>query len=496
MSQHESSYATTSAMAGLASELEQLRRRTDPLADLPTRVAELGNLLDQLAGQVAELSSSPAADPVPSWMAAPHDAEHVRQVLDELIDWVESVFLRYTDAQTVVPECWAWHPDVVEELLWLRHAWHAAYHGPKASVTAVGDWHDRYRPGVVRRLKHTASCSLEQHTPPQPTARLPLTEAAEPISHWWGLPARPGPTGADRRAVHRRRSASPRGRWAPMSTRTHALWLPGLLVALGAAIATAHGLYEVARAAACPPLIAALYPLITDGLALVAYAATTRLAGSARRYAWTVVVLAAGLSGLAQASYLAQTVATAPPMLRFGIGAWPALAAATVAHLLYLIATASTTGDGSEPATAASSVAVRPVGPSDGNHEKASVQQPEHGRPEASTAVQRDAVQSDAFNSVQLEPVHLDTAPSSATVLPAVQPSAETGRAGQSSARVRAEQAARSFLGQHNAWPTVRDLADLAEVSRGTAGAALKALRSESTRLHLVHDPDQNQDQP
>src|SRR5690242_5063190 len=116
------------------------------------------------------------------------------------------------------------------------------------------------------------------------------------------------------------------------------LWLPGLAVACGAAAATAHGLYEVAVAAGVPAALAWLYPLITDGLALVAYAATARLAGSARRYAWAVVVLAAGLSGLAQASYLAGGVGeTTSAGLRFGVGAWPAVAAAVVAHLLYLL---------------------------------------------------------------------------------------------------------------------------------------------------------------
>ena len=48
------------------------------------------------------------------------------------------------------------------------------------------------------------------------------------------------------------------------------LWLPGLTVTLGAAAATAHGLYEVALAASVPIGIAWLYPLITDGLPLVA----------------------------------------------------------------------------------------------------------------------------------------------------------------------------------------------------------------------------------
>src|SRR5882757_1831004 len=115
------------------------------------------------------------------------------------------------------------------------------------------------------------------------------------------------------------------------------LWVAGLVVAVGAGATTAHGLYEVAVAATVPVAVAWLYPVITDGLALVAYASTARLSGSACRYAWLVVVVAAGLSGLAQATYLAGAVAGhASTTLRFGIGAWPAIAAATVAHLLYL----------------------------------------------------------------------------------------------------------------------------------------------------------------
>jgi hypothetical protein len=70
------------------------------------------------------------------------------------------------------------------------------------------------------------------------------------------------------------------------------VWLPGLVVALGAAVVTAHGLYEVALASGVPAGIAWLYPLITDGLALVVYAATTRLHAAAAHYAWSVVVLA------------------------------------------------------------------------------------------------------------------------------------------------------------------------------------------------------------
>jgi hypothetical protein len=128
-----------------------------------------------------------------------------------------------------------------------------------------------------------------------------------------------------------------------------AVWIAALLVAAGAGVATAHGLYRVAAGAGVPLVVAWLYPLITDGLALVAYAATARLHRRPRRYAAGIVVAAAGLSGLAQAVYLAgalDRVGPAPGGLRFGVGAWPAVAAALTAHLLHLIGAGARQQDG------------------------------------------------------------------------------------------------------------------------------------------------------
>ncbi|MDN5858807.1 MAG: hypothetical protein L0H84_09310 [Pseudonocardia sp.] len=218
-----------------------------------------------------------------------------------------------------------------------------------------------------------------------------------------------------------------------------AIWLPGLLVAIGAAVVTAHGLFEVAAAAGVPLVIAWLYPLITDGLALVAYAATARLVGPAGRYAWTVVVLAAGLSGLAQASYLAGGVAmVAPAALRFGVGAWPAIAAAVVAHLLYLLVVEPDAPDVQTPATPARP-AVRPARPT-----------------------------------------------------PPVIERRET----DSPARDRARAAALRHADEHGDLPTVSRLMTLAAVSRGTAGDALKTLRNRPTDLHLVTTNEQQRTQP
>jgi hypothetical protein len=56
----------------------------------------------------------------------------------------------------------------------------------------VGDWHDRYRPGVVRRIKATGgTCSLDNHqprraiTPADYPAPCPVPGAAVLIAQWW-----------------------------------------------------------------------------------------------------------------------------------------------------------------------------------------------------------------------------------------------------------------------------------------------------------------------
>ncbi|MEK6438944.1 hypothetical protein [Pseudonocardia sp. T1-2H] len=315
---------------------------------------------------------------------------------------------------------------------------------------------------------------------------------------------------------------------APLSTSggwvRAAVWLPGLAVAVGAAVATAHGLYEVAAAATVPTLIAWLYPLITDGLALVAYTATARLAGSARRYAWGVVVLAAGLSGLAQASYLASVDTSAAPgadgtaaafevsaALRFGIGAWPAIAAAVVAHLLYLLAESARPEHDRPPAAAPSSeeppVAVAPPRP-EITAAAAPVTEPltvvreqvavelvgapvlalstgHRSGPGVHPALfNTPAVQADALNTTPTEhrpEPGAGVQPGAAPAVPARRVNSTSDRSPSkpldSPVRDRAEGVARAHLERRGALPTVSELEQAAQVSRGTAAAVLKTLR-------------------
>jgi hypothetical protein len=207
--------ASAAAVAGLAREVEALRKAVRSTGELHSRVDELARLVAALGEQLATQHGPTARPAAPSWLDLPTELETARGVLADLTCWLETVYLRYPDASASFPECWAWHPEVIEELLWCRQAWHAAYRDDTATAAAAGDWHDRARPGVVRRIKtYAGTCSLEAHQPqndrPAGSSPVPLRDALEPIAAWWTTrrdqPA-PEPTGeqlAAARAAQRR----------------------------------------------------------------------------------------------------------------------------------------------------------------------------------------------------------------------------------------------------------------------------------------------------
>lgn len=186
--------ASAKAVIGLVREVDALRRALEPLHGLPERVDDLSRLATDLTNTVATLTARKATAPCPSWLMLPADAVEAARALDELTGWLSAIYLRYPDGVDTLPECWVWHPDVVEELLWLMHAWAAAYQGSQASVAAVGDWHDRQRPGVVRRVRHSAgSCSFENHQTragwdrrPSEAPAVPGVEYLASVAAWWG----------------------------------------------------------------------------------------------------------------------------------------------------------------------------------------------------------------------------------------------------------------------------------------------------------------------
>jgi hypothetical protein len=187
---------STAAVAGLAREVEALRQGM--------RQTATAGELKRLAAVVADLTETTAAArpaPVPSWLVLPATTADASAVLTDLTSWLGDVYLRYADATRTLPECWLWHPEIVEELVCLMYAWLAAYRDDDASVKAAGDWHDRLRPGVVRRIAgYAKACSLEKHLPDHATGapEVPAGDAKDQIVTWWAERRdQPGPTPTD-----------------------------------------------------------------------------------------------------------------------------------------------------------------------------------------------------------------------------------------------------------------------------------------------------------
>lgn len=182
------------AVIALGREVERLTRRS---VAVENRIDELADLLQQLATDVATLAARAAPDgdeAVRAWLLT-DDPDLALGDLTDLAGWLARVYLRYPDA--VLPSCWLWHPAAIEELRWLRCAHREAYHDKHGTWQKVGDWHDRLRPGVVRRLTTAyGSCELREHTDGgaqrRPAPQVPLTDAIDLTARaWTSMPDRP-----------------------------------------------------------------------------------------------------------------------------------------------------------------------------------------------------------------------------------------------------------------------------------------------------------------
>lgn len=164
--QSSKDFSVEKRVTALAGQLDRLRQGHEDLdgrhtetrkaADAGLRVAREALALVQRVGQ----STAPAGDAEEEEEEAPKpllcvlsilpgQEEELAEELESLASWLAQVYLRYEDAR--LPECWAWHTAAVEELLTLQTMWEIGYR-LRPNPQAVADWHDRYRPGVVRRL--------------------------------------------------------------------------------------------------------------------------------------------------------------------------------------------------------------------------------------------------------------------------------------------------------------------------------------------------------
>jgi predicted transcriptional regulator len=164
----------------LASRVDAAEEAIAGQASILAETSGLAREVSWLSAAVAGQGSQAAGRPVlvhprqPVWAAMNH-AEYA-DALRGLARWVTAVLLqRYPTTGAVLPPCWPAHPAVVEELDWLHWDWMGWALEPDARSRDAADWHDRWLPGVLARIRQQlAACGQQgRHTKLPGQRRVP-----------------------------------------------------------------------------------------------------------------------------------------------------------------------------------------------------------------------------------------------------------------------------------------------------------------------------------
>jgi hypothetical protein len=142
---------------GLRHDVASLTTRADEIARTQQKHAAAVEGIPELRRQVerilALLTDDDQAESA-GWFWLTMDAQARDDKLGELSDWVDAVLrAQYPSylAEQIRP-CWPNHPEALWELTWLYQLWCRAYLTKRPAPKDAADWHDRWAPGVLRRL--------------------------------------------------------------------------------------------------------------------------------------------------------------------------------------------------------------------------------------------------------------------------------------------------------------------------------------------------------
>jgi hypothetical protein len=136
---------------------ELVNRTTGEVLDLGTldglarAIGTLDTDLQDVAARLDELAGG-TEGPVTAWCWRDIGPIGAAVLWKRLAFWVGWLRARYPVAEQL-PACWWRHPELIEELTALYLAWRAAYTDPAAHLTAPADWHDRWLPGTLARVR-------------------------------------------------------------------------------------------------------------------------------------------------------------------------------------------------------------------------------------------------------------------------------------------------------------------------------------------------------
>ncbi|MEU0743952.1 hypothetical protein [Streptomyces sp. NPDC006134] len=157
--------------AGLQEQLQALAPLREGLEELAKTVKKIGDDLEALAAEPAEEKLAVWNWSFDQGMNREEAGEAweilVRWVRSELqgtygwVGWRAGAFVANnlgpntggpTAAAPRIPPCWYRHREAVVELSWLCQEWLKIYRTSYGTPSRAGDWHDRYAPGVKKRL--------------------------------------------------------------------------------------------------------------------------------------------------------------------------------------------------------------------------------------------------------------------------------------------------------------------------------------------------------
>jgi hypothetical protein len=173
-------------------EVEALRGEVATLSGV---VAELGGMVQDLAGDIIRFVAQGDPSAVRSWISV-DDPELGRLMLADLAEWLDAVWVRFPGP--VLPECWAYHPAVVEELWVVMNLYRSCFR-KGGTWQGFADWLARYRPGAAERIdKAAGSCELSEHVPgseldPEKWPSVPSVDLSEVADYWTGHRRAPYP---------------------------------------------------------------------------------------------------------------------------------------------------------------------------------------------------------------------------------------------------------------------------------------------------------------
>jgi hypothetical protein len=149
--------ALASQLSGLRRDVESLATRVDTLANTQQEhvavlddITELRHQVEQILAVLTEQDDVSLGEGF--WLTMTEQQHDEKS--GELLDGVETVLrTQYPDylASQIRP-CWPNHPEARWELAWLYQLWSLAYLAKRTAPKDAADWHDRWCPGVIRRL--------------------------------------------------------------------------------------------------------------------------------------------------------------------------------------------------------------------------------------------------------------------------------------------------------------------------------------------------------